>query len=244
MRLSHFAKLEVIVPRSTYPDSGDENDAILKTVGMAQNINIDDNFGSRAENTIGSPLPVLAPGYQQTTIRIEKATIDGDDFRNLGAFNPLWAHIGSTYQTPITLDNANFELGDLSGPGMYPFMFILRVRNKISRSAEFSNILIDEPLGEDNILNDFIPSGSPTPVNINGKSSSFGMYACVLQQASISATSQQAIIMDSVTAIARPIKGSWLNERVRNAFSSPSGSEDVRNGMGTLIYDVLYGYVQ
>jgi hypothetical protein len=50
--------------------------------------------------------------------------------------------------------------------------------------------------------------------------------------------------MDSVTAIARPIKGSWLNERVRNAFSSPSGSEDVRNGMGTLIYDVLYGYVQ
>jgi hypothetical protein len=241
MRLSHFAKLEVIVPRITYPQT---SEAVLKTVGMAQNINIDDNFGSRAENTIGSPLPVLAPGYQQTTIRIEKATIDGEDFRNLGAFNPLWAHIGSTYQAPLALDKSTFELGELTGPGMYPFMFVMRVRNKISRSAEFSNILSDEPLGEDSILNDFVPSGSPAPLGIGGRSNSFGIYACVLQQANISATSQQAVIMDSVTAIARPVKGTWLNDRIRTAFSSPSGVEDVRNGMGTLIYDVLYGYIQ
>jgi hypothetical protein len=240
MRLSHFAKLEVIVPKNTYPST---NEAILKTVGMAQSINIEDSFGSRAENTIGSPLPVLAPGYQQTTIRIEKATIDGDDFRNLGAFNPLWAHIGSTYQSTINLDNANFQLAELGSNGMYPFMFILRVRNKISRSTEFSNILDEESLSEDNVLNNFIPSGSPAPLGAGGKSNAFGVYACVLQQATISATSQQAVIMDNVTSIARPVQGSWLNERIRNAFRTPSGNEDVRNGMGTLINDVLYGYV-
>lgn len=228
MRLSHFAKLEVIVPKTL-------EEAALKTVGMAQNINVDDNFGSRAENTIGSPLPVLAPGYQQTTIRIEKATIDGDDFRNMGIFNPLWAHVGSTYKNPISLDTGglNTEFAD-SASGMYPFMFILRVRNKISDSAKFSNIKQGE-LGTDGSDIEYFPKNGPAAKG-EGGANAFGTYACVLQQATISASSQQAVIMDSVTAIARPITGTWLNEKLRDAF------KDDKNGMATVIYDVLYGY--
>jgi len=135
MRVSHFAKLEVVVAPNEYTVGGSPG-AVLKTVGMAQSINIDDQFGSKAENTIGSPLPVLAPGYQQTTIRIEKATIDGADFRNLGAFNPLWAHVGETYQGTIGLGNEAFGVADAATSGMYPFMFILR------KSAIQQNFLI------------------------------------------------------------------------------------------------------
>lgn len=232
MRLSHFAKLEVIVPTTDYKidGTGDGNKAELRTVGMAQNINIDDNFGSRAENTIGTPLPVLAPGYQQTTVTIEKATIDGADFRNLGAFNPLWAHIGKVYTNPIVggaLTSVS-EISDATSSGMYPFMFIVRTRNKVSDSATNSNITDNnKPADNDNL----------------GRPNSFGLYACVLQSASISATSQQAVIMDRVTAIARPINGTWLNQRVRDAFRDNSTTvEDAKNGMANLIYDVMYGY--
>lgn len=232
MRLSHFAKLEVIVPPTEY-DGTSSLDAELKTVGMAQNINIDDNFGSRAENTIGSPLPVLAPGYQQTTVTVEKATIDGADFRNLGAFNPLWAHIGETYNSTLDVSNANFGLTGAASQGMYPFMFVLRTRNKVSDSISQSNINEDNTSGA---------LTAQTPAR-GDRASSFGVYACVLQSASISATSQQAVIMDRITAIARPIDGTWLNDKIRAAFRSAEGAEDVRNGMSTLIYDVLYGYV-
>jgi hypothetical protein len=232
MRLSHFAKIEVIVPPSQYkPEGRDVAGPLLKTVGMAQNINIDDNFGSRAENTIGTPLPVLAPGYQQTTITIEKATIDGADFRNLGAFNPLWAHVGLTYTSKLTGGALSSpELLDSSQNGMYPFMFVLRTRNKISNSAEFSNI------------NENNTSAGSAP---NGRPNSFGIYACVLNSASISATSQNAIIMDRVTTIARPVSGTWLSKNLKDAFRAVGGgdSEAFRNGMQTVIYDLLYGYI-
>lgn len=233
MRLSHFAKLEVIVPPTDYAPTGRPNDgALLRTVGMAQNINIDDNFGSRAENTIGTPLPVLAPGYQQTTVSIEKATIDGADFRNLGAFNPLWAHIGLTYTSKLeggVLTSAT-EITDASGNGMYPFMFVLRTRNKISDSPVESNI---------SETNRPAPAATSTT-----RSNSFGVYACVLQSASISATSQQAVIMDRITAIARPVSGTWLNQKVREAFgANGEDSESFKNGMQTLVYDLLYGYI-
>lgn len=236
MRVSHFAKLEVIVPPEGY-EAGEKSQAVLKTVGMAQNISIDDNFGSRAENTIGTPLPVLAPGYQQTTMRIEKATVDGADFRNLGAFNPLWAHVGKTYgadpRTGSIGINPQYAISEATSHGMYPFMFVLRVRNKISDSVAVSNINQDNTSGSNS-------GGLPAP---GDRANSFGIYACVLQSASISATSNQAIIMDSINAIARPIDGTWLNEKVRDAFSDVSGLEDVKNGMATLVYDVLYGYI-
>lgn len=234
MRLSHFAKLEVIVPPTDYNVNSTINQsAELKTVGMAQNINIDDNFGSRAENTIGSPLPVLAPGYQQTTISVEKATIDGADFRNLGAFNPLWAHVGETYNSTLDVGNANFGLTGSASEGMYPFMFVLRTRNKVSNNIANSNINNDNTSG----------AGTAETPAVGDRSNSFGVYACVLQSASISATSNQAVIMDRITAIARPIDGTWLNEKVRDAFASATGAEDVRNGMATFVYDVLYGYI-
>lgn len=231
MRVSHFAQIQVIVPPSDYTYNTASARGILKTVGMAQNINIDDNFGTRAENTIGTPLPVLAPGYQVTNIRMEKATIDGSDFRNLGAFNPLWAHVGETYRNDSLIDirqamnvvdaGASSENGNQN---MFPFMFVLAVKNRVSNSHVVSNINHDN---------------SPAQNNTNARANSFGVYACVLQSASIGMTSGNAIIMDSVNAVARPITGSWFNKAIRDAFSR---NGDARNGMEHIVNSVLYGY--
>lgn len=236
MRVSHFAKLEVIVPPSDYSPRAGGSEATLRTVGMAQNIRVEDNFGSRAENTIGTPLPVLAPGYQQTTVNIEKATIDGADFRNLGAFNPLWAHIGATYNNPRV--SIPFSQSEALSDGMYPFMFVVRVRNKVSGPAGSNNASLNSNIQEDNTSASISASG----ISVNARKNSFGVYACVLQSASISVTSTQAVIMDSVSAIARPIEGTWLNDQIRNAFGNAAATEDVQNGMRQLIYNVVYGY--
>ena len=230
MRVSHFAQLQVIVPPSDYA-AGSDSQGSLKTVGMAQNISVDDNFGTRAENTIGTPLPVLAPGYQVTNIRIEKATIDGADFRNLGSFNPLWAHVGSTYtnhvdiRTPMGVIDAGAR-GDAGNESMFPFMFVLAVKNRVSNSYTRSNITVDN---------------TPAPVggSSESRSSSFGIYACVLQNASISMSSGQAVIMDSINAVARPISGTWFNSVIRQAFAD---NGDATNGMLHIVNSVMYGY--
>lgn len=233
MRVSQFAQIQVIVPPSGYDVSSSNLRGILKTVGMAQNISVDDNFGTRAENTIGTPLPVLAPGYQVSNVRLEKATIDGSDFRNLGAFNPLWAHVGSTYrdagviniQQAMNLVDAGAS-ADAGNQAMFPFMFVLAVKNRVSNSFNKSNITNDNrPVTDDTAA--------------NARSSSFGVYACVLQSASIGMSSGNAIIMDSVSAVARPITGSWFNDAIRSAFAQ---NGDATNGLRDVVNSVLYGY--
>mgnify|MGYP000002104795 CR=1 FL=1 len=228
MRTSHFASIQVVVPEHSY-DGGDDYSSLLKTVGMAQSVNIDDNFGSASESVIGTPLPVLAPGYQATNIRMEKATIDGNDFRNLGAFNPLWAHVGDTYANPVNIGEFGAELGledTATGGGnseMYPFMFILSIRNKVSDSYIKSNIDIeDEPVAPD----------SETPARTNP----FGVYVCILNSASLRLTSQNVIIMDQVNAIGRPLSGGWLNDTLKKVYASET------NGMLDVVNSVLFGY--
>ena len=227
MRVSQFASIRVLVPPHDYLLDGSTNKkGILKQVGMAQNINVDDNFGSRAENVIGTPLPVLAPGYQITNIRLEKATIDGADFRNLGSFNPLWAHVGKTYRAANLVDIAAAQsIIDSTDTSMYPFMFVLNVLNRISNSSVRSNITYNNK--------------AATPNSPDARSSSFGSYVCVLQSASISMTSQQSVVMDSVNAIARPISGTWFTDAIKRAYRE---NGDSKNGMLDLVTSVLFGY--
>lgn len=232
MRVSHFATIQVVVPPDTYSSTRVGGLAQLKTVGMAQNLRIDDNFGTRAENVVGTPLPVLAPGYQVTNISIDKATIDGADFRNLGAFNPLWAHVGHTYLEPslVSLERvagamdepALIETG--GNQSMFPFMFVLATKNRVANSYSNSNINV---------------GGRPVSAGGTPRSNSFGIYVCVLQSASISMSSQQAVIMDSVQALARPLSGTWFTKAIREAYSR---NGDYTNGMRDVVHSVLWGY--
>lgn len=233
MRVSHFATIQVIVPPDDYEPLAGEKVARLKTVGMAQHLRIDDNFGTRVENVIGTPLPVLAPGYQVTNINIDKATIDGADFRNLGAFNPLWAHVGRVYLDQNLVDTTSAIGGmretalleDGGNQAMFPFMFILSVKNRVANSHSSSNINTEgQPVA--------VFGGTP-------RSNSFGIYACVLQSASITMSSQQAVIMDSVQAVARPITGTWFTRAVREAYAR---NGDSLNGMRDIVNSILFGY--
>lgn len=228
MRTSHFAKIEVVVPNEEYTPGGNVSSAKLKTVGMANTISIEDNFGSVSENVVGTPLPVMAPGYQVTNIRMEKATIDGNDFRNLGAFNPLWGHVGSSYQNRIAFsEGEGSAVGDLGleqdggNESMYPFMFLLSVRNKVSDSPTESSI-------------DF--NDNPAVAGSNARSNPFGVYVCILSSATISMSAQQVIIMDNINAIARPLSGGWFNEAISKAYA------DDTNGMADIVNSVLFGF--
>lgn len=229
MRASHFAAIHVLVPPDDYSGKGTAA-AQLKMVGMAQSISVSDSFGSRAENVLGTPLPVLAPGYMQTTIRMEKATIDGADFRNLGAFNPLWAHVGSTYRAPVEISAAaQSTLGfGANNTKMFPFMFVLAIRNRVPRSYSKSNITYDNKTAS-------------SATDAKARAAVFGMYVCVLQGADVSLSANQAVIMDSVTAVARPVSGTWLSDKLKSAFIG-DGDSAGKNGMKDLIYDIMWGY--
>ena len=52
--------------------------------------------------------------------------------------------------------------------------------------------------------------------------------------------SGNALILDSVSAIARPISGNWLNRTIKEAFAD-NGS-DPMNGLANAIYSIMYGY--
>lgn len=224
MRTSHFAQIQVIVPNSSYEGNSDVG-SILKTVGMAQTLRIEDTFGATAENVVGTPLPVMAPGYQVTNVTIEKATIDGRDFRNLGAFNPLWAHVGGTYNNKISINNLGDELGLESDDGndqMYPFMFIISVKNKVSNSYTNTNITNDDnPIGDD------VSAGRVSP---------FGTYVCILRTATISLSSQNVMIMDNMSAVARPLTGGWFNEAIQSAYSGDNV------GLADIVNSALFGF--
>lgn len=218
IRTSAFATLGVIAPPTTYTGLAAEvKTDPMKIVGMAQDLRIQDSFGTRSENVIGTPFPVIAPGYQQTTISITKATVDGHSFRNLGAFNPLWSHVGSVYRNPLTADFSGTDIqNEAEKQEIYPFMFIIAVQDKISKSFNYGDKEKKSP-------------------------NTIGTYVCVLSEASISLSSQNAIIMDQLTAQARPITGTWLTDNIRKAFAAPENGGG-KNGMRDLAYSVMFGY--
>lgn len=238
MRTSHFAQIQVIVPQYDYNPAEGNLGSLLKTVGMAQTLRIEDTFGATAENVVGTPLPVMAPGYQVTNVTIEKATIDGRDFRNLGAFNPLWAHVGSTYnagnEINITSSASALDIpATTTGEGgaaqnnsdMYPFMFIISVRNKVSGSYTESNIARnDRP----------IPAGNPD--NESARVSPFGTYVCILRTATISLSSQNVMIMDNMSAVARPLSGGWFNDAITSAYANQN------TGLADIVNSALFGF--
>ena len=229
MKTTQFCKLRVIVPKNGYSGSNGDIGVQLVTVGLAQSVRVEDSFGTKQENVIGSPFPVFHPGFQSTTISVEKATVDGYSFRNLGAFNPLWAHLGSTYNRQTGLVNMSKGDGSLAvdllpeggDTHMFPFMFILSFYDEIADS--YANSSFPE-LGKD--------SNSAKGKNI------LGSYCCVLNTASTSLSSQNAVIMDNISAYARPLSGTWFSDAIRQAYQKQNGT----NGMDSYINSMLFGY--
>ena len=259
------ADIFVVVPNPNYKAEGthvtsskrsgkvSKNAAILIPLGFAQSIRIDDNFNAQSVNVLGQPLPIIHPGYQMTTINIEKATIDGYSFRNLGGFNPLWAHVGASYldENLINLGAAGAAIGLTDVTAMYPFMFILAVKDRVSDSFQYGN---SGQLGTDNMRakgeeyagNFATPteysSDAQLPYAIDGTKDKptpnlVGTYVCVVNTVSTALQSNNAIIMDNISAYARPLNGTWMNNAMKEALRSEG-----RAGMSHDLYDPLFGY--
>lgn len=231
-RTGQFAKLQLVVPSKDYKITNGKatgNSVRLITVGLAQSLRIEDNFGTKAENVIGTPLPVFHPGFQQTTISIEKATVDGYSFQNFGAFNPLWASVGSVYKRENLIKLSGVEALQEIAPNddaIFPFMFILAVKDIVSDSYKHSNF---PEIGDEY---------SESLAKEKRTTNSVGSYVCVLNSASISLSSQNAVIMDNISAFARPLAGSWFTDSLAQAFRD----ENKNNGMNHNINAALYGY--
>lgn len=235
MKTANLASIRVVVPKLNA--DGKPQGVTLALIGMAQNISISDNFNTRPVNVLGSPLPIIVPGFMSSSISIEKATVDGVSFHTLGAFNPLWAAVGSSYSSGRVQIGSSEEVdkmeldGDSAGAtSMMPFMFIVAVKDKVSDSYD---------------------KGSLTPVGLTpgGKygdaTSLIGTYACVLNDARVSLTSANSVIMDSITATARPLSGAWMSHAMKAALHSQGGDSDTgagKNGMKDFVNAMTFGY--
>lgn len=245
MRTSQHSLIRTIVAPHEYNYvNGINNKAVMKVVGLAQNIEINDDFGTEMVKVIGNPIAFPVAGHMSTSISIQQCTINADDVRNMGAFNPLSAAIGSTYRSSNMIDlsafNRNPELGTAEITGgnngsrnykMYPFMFILAIKNKVSNSYQHSNIATNNESAVD-VNGNLLAGAKP-------KSNPFGIYACILQTARISLNSQNALVMDNVQALAKTVSGSWLTKKIKEGFDNHI---DPNNGMSSAVYSIMHEY--
>lgn len=265
MRTSQQADIFVVVPNPRYvprsnrgaaaptgannertSQAATSNPALIIPLGFAQSIRIDDNFNAQTINVLGTPTPIIHPGYQMTTINIEKATIDGYSFRNLGGFNPLWAHIGSTYlkENQISLEGVASQIDVGGAQAMYPFMFILAVKDRVSNSFSYSNfpeLASGNPqLAKTEGYSDKDPekvTDYTIGANDGATANLIGTYVCVINTVSTAIQANNAIIMDNISAYARPLNGTWMNAIMRSALDKQG-----KNGMDDSVYSPQFGY--
>lgn len=187
----------------------------LFKVGIATNLRVSESFGSRSRTVIGTPVPILTPGYYDGSISIEKATLDLHSFKSAVSVNPLVAYVPSVYSNNMvkildikeSLDSLGFNggaLGDVDTVHNYsaggktfsitekdlpPFLFAIIVKDKI----------------------------------IDAASTNFGAYIAMLQNFSVSLSSENAIILESVNAIARPYLATGWHQVLGDIFrTSPA----------------------
>jgi len=187
---------------------GDTYQYEVYKVGLATNLRINENLGSRTRTVIGTPIPLMVPGFYDGSISMEKVTLDLHSFKSTVGMNPLIAFNPNIYKTTgdasyvayvdvsdlesklpkintALVNPGNTELFTVSGKSFLiddaylpPFVFLIALKDKILR-------------GE---------------VSINT-----GVFVAMLRDFSITLTSENVIIAENVTAVARPLGNSgWF----------------------------------
>lgn len=195
------------------PDGQRITEFKLYKVGIATNLRVNESFGSRSRTVIGTPIPILTPGFYDGSISIDKATLDLHSFKSAVNVNPLVAYVPSVYSGNIVkvleLNPALQDLGfqgiggvtalveytaggqtfQISEQDLPPFLFVLVVKDKILDAA-----------------------------NTN-----FGAYIAMLQNFSVTLSSENAVIIESVTAVSRPYLATGWYQVLDNIFrTSPA----------------------
>ncbi len=186
----------------------------VEKVGLATNLRINESMGSRTRTVIGTPVPVFVPGFYDGSLTMERATVLLQSFKSGVNLNPLLAYAKEMYPEngetvkkfvlPNT-DNPKFP-SDIFG-GATEFFYIS------GREFEFNDAYIPGFLFvvalKDKILDEV--------------SRNAGIYLAMLRDFSISYSSENAIILENITAIARPLYNtSWFDVLADTFRTGPS----------------------
>lgn len=158
--------------------------------GIVTSLRIQENLNSTQRNVIGTPVPVFMPGYYQATISAQKATLDLKSWKTVLNINPFTAFRPGTYvggevqsiEVGTALQQLTSSTESSAIPGRIPrFNFILYLKDKIAS---------EDTLGDAN--------------------TTVGIFVCMLQNYSVNITSDNSIILEDITMLARPLAGSWF----------------------------------
>lgn len=179
-----------VVPSGRY----DAPNKITKVkVGIAQNLRINSSFGSNNVNVIGTPLPILVPGYFQAEISMDKATIDDKAFSSLANINPLTAYLPNSYD----FENGSLNFDDDSA-GHAPLTDLTTDISFQSSPAEWRNKIPRFVFAL--AIFDKIQDAYNKPT---------GVYIAMLRTAGQTLSANDAVIIQGITAVAKPVVGGW-----------------------------------
>lgn len=183
-----------------------DEEVTLKTnlvrAGIVTQLRIQENLNSTQTNVIGTPVPIFSPGYYSATISADKATLDLKSFKNMINMNPLTAFRTDSYSgakgvnkidLPTAIKNIMGESVEEVGQSIPRFTFVLFVKDMIAAGG-YSKVDLEEA-GE-------ITSGTI--------STNVGIYVCMMQTFNVTFSSDNSVVMESISMIARPIAGSWF----------------------------------
>lgn len=193
LKTAQFAEVRIIGEQLTdehettggipVQDGEESNDIITQTIGIAVNLRLNENLGSTQKNIVGTPVPIFIPGYYQATLSAEKATLDLESWKTIANINPYTAFVPNTYDIE--------ERGsDFSGTPFADSAELSQTENKVPRFI-FGLYVYDRIQEE---------ASRPT-----------GMYMCMLQSYGTQLSANDAVIMEDVQFLARPVNGSWFS---------------------------------
>lgn len=215
-------EIKVFEPSKADLSDTAETQVSMVKAGIVTSLRIQENLNSAQRNVIGTPVPIFMPGYYSATITADKATLDLRSFKDMVNINPMSAFRTDTYAGGVNKLNLPADIKDLlitpggtGGTAIFDkiprFTFILAVKDLIA-GAGSTAITINKPNG----------TSIPPATASGGKvSTNIGVYVCMLQSFNVTIASDNSVIMESITMLARPIVGSWFNTLVNYFELSP-----------------------
>ena len=179
-----------VVPST--PDAA-PNKIVKVKVGIAQNLRINSSFGSNNVNVIGTPLPILVPGYFQAEISMDKATLDDKAFSSLANINPLTAYLPNSYD----FENGSLNFDDDTA-GHAPLTDLTTDISFQSSPAEWRNKIPRFVFAL--AVFDKIQDAYSRPT---------GIYIAMLRTVGQTLSANDAVIIQGITAVAKPVVGGW-----------------------------------
>lgn len=161
-------------------------DVVTHTVGVAINLRFNENLGTTQRNVIGTPVPIFIPGFYQGTITAEKATLNLESWKTNINLNPYTAFVPNSYNVDNSYEQG-VDFSDTAFPGTPE---LAESDNKVPRFL--FGLYVYDRIEEE--------ASRPT-----------GLFVCMLQSFSHAITANDAVIMEDVTMLARPVYGSWFS---------------------------------